>query len=291
MNNPKIWISAFLLAGVFGCSKDNFPKYNVLQDLRVITLVANAPEVALNTSGTSVVQIQPYVSDVNGSGGLSYVAKGCWNFAVENGGDPTCEGNATVQTIASGNLSAPSAASAYTGAADAFNVTIPAANAAVLVRSSAAQFNGIPYLVTYELKASDGRSVKAFKRILVSTNSVKNSNPQVGDILKVSGGAYTAFELGHSVDLTFSLGTASTEGAESYSWQTDQGQLRVYTEDLTATWFVTDGTMKYFRTTWGSPINTYQNPDAAPAGNRKAYLILVLRDNRGGVSVKVNALN
>ena len=151
-------------------------------------------------------------------------------------------------------------------------------------RSAADQYNGVNYLVTYKLSAGS-EVVQSFRRILVSeaTKTTKNNNPQTTAIL-ANGVALTTLPAG-AVGLSMSYTAGSLE---TYDSKKSDLSLVNSTESLATTWFRTDGELEFYRTV-NSDTTTFTPPATAPSG-RQALIVGVTRDDRGGVTVLVEAL-
>ncbi len=261
---------------LLSCDKNELPKFNELNSVRVIALTTPTPEV----SPTDSVTITPVISDVNSTTALTDTAQACVDLGVAYGVTPTCEGNPTKVIIHTNRtLTQPGLGSNWTGNADSFNFTVP--NAVVLFtnRSTAEQFNGINYLVEYILKNSSGAEVRSFRRIVVSSKTPKNTNPVMTDIFS-NGVVMSSLPLGLKVNLSSDLNSSS---AENYQIQDLNNIITTANELLSVTWMITDGKTKFFRSDVGQ-TNEYTGPDAAPVG-RSSYVFAVARDNRGGVTV------
>ncbi|MGZ5278856.1 MAG: hypothetical protein ACXWC9_02875 [Pseudobdellovibrionaceae bacterium] len=266
-------VAAFVLNG---CMADNLPKYNRLESLRILALVATAPEV--DAGGTTT--ITPILSDIVETTSLTYEAIGCISLTSV---DTSCSGNPTALAIQAGTLNSGdmTPARSFTGTATAFTVLIPAAGVIFDQRSAQDQFNGISYLVTYSVRNSRGDSIQSFRRIVVSTKPLaeKNQNPVLNDVLANGAALTTTLPASQKLSMTPSFGAITTE---SYRVLTDSGSYRTDTEEVVTTWFSTDGELKYYRSV-ASEENTFTAPDALPAG-RDAFLIAVTRDGRGGIA-------
>lgn len=268
-------VSILLLGS--GCGDDDLPAFSALDRLRVIALVASAPEA---NPGTAGITITPWVSDARGGGrALTYTAEGCLDPGVSFGSDPSCVGNPTKTSLGSGavtGLSAPH----YTSAVDTITLILPSDAIAFAGRSANEKYNGVAYLVTYEVRAADGTTHKAFKRILISETSktAKNQNPTLSDIL-ADGTSLTAVPAG-VVQISAQIASWS---AETYSELGSTGPV-AKSEDLITTWFITGGDLLYDRT---EPL---QSTRWTPPASAPALVIGVLRDERGGSSVVAKSL-
>jgi hypothetical protein len=261
---------------LLSCSKNELPKFNEINSLRVIALTTPAPEVNASDS----VTITPVISDINSTTALTDSVFTCVDLGVAYGVTPTCDGNPTKIVVHTNRtLTLPGLGDNWTGSADTFNVTVPAALIIFYGRSAQEQFNGVNYLVEYILSNSTGEVLKSFRRLVVSTKTPKNLNPVVTDILS-DGVSMTALPIGVKSNLTSDLTTAS---AETYQVQDFNGLQTSVAELLSITWMITDGETKYFRSDVGAS-NVYTGPPSAPVG-RSSYVFAIARDNRGGVSV------
>lgn len=269
-----------------GCADKTLPLSSRLDRLRVLALVANQPEVAPGAT----VTITPHISDVYGVGrALTFTAEACIDPGVGLGAEPSCAGNPTRVPLAADQAVTAITGPNYTGAADTFTTTVPADAVIFAGRSAKEQFNGVAWLITYELKAAAGASgpsssVKAFKRLVVSgaAKTAKNQNPVINDIF-ASGSSLTALP-GAAVNLTADLGAGSQE-----SYEADTGTARTTrTESITTSWYISDGDLKFERTQ-ASGATEWTPPGGAP-GARNVLVIAVTRDDRGGVAVRQKAL-
>lgn len=279
INKPIfVYMISFFLAS---CSKDELPKYTELRELRILGLVANPPEVAAGGSTT----ITPIISDITETTSLSYEAVGCLDPGVGIGAEPTCESSSSAVAIQNGTLNSGdmTAAKGFTGSATSFPVTVPATNIIFLQQSAQRQHNGISYLVTYKVTNSSGVVVKSFKRIIVSTSSTKNNNPNLVSISGNGSAFTTTLPASQSLALSLNLGSPA---AETYNFQKADGSIESRNEELMTTWFITDGTTRYFRTT-GTETNIWDAPAGLTSG-RDSFIITLTRDNRGGLSYVKN---
>ncbi len=278
---PGLVFLLSLFLGVFsGCGENKLPKYIELRDLRVLGLIAEPPEV----DAGGVTTITPVLSDIGETTSLTYEAIGCLDPGVSVGAEASCVGAPSAVSLSSGILNSGNMTQTrgFTGTATSFSVTVPASSVIFALRRGQDQFNGISYLVTYQVTNTAGLTVKSFKRLVVSTreSSAKNKNPITSDILG-DGLAFTSvLPLGQPISIAPSFGLV---GAESYVVQLADGTQSSRTEELLTTWFITDGELKVFRTT-GADSNILTTPGAQPIA-RDAFLLALTRDGRGGLSV------
>jgi hypothetical protein len=259
------------------CTKDNLPKFNKLEGLRILAFQTDTPEV---NPGTSVT-IKPIISDINATS-LTYSASHCIDPGLSYGASATCENNPSKQVIASNvALTAPGVGESWTGLADSFTFNVPIEAIMFSSRTPTETYNGVSYLIEYTLVNNLGESVKSVKRIIVSETSKtpKNLNPATSQVF-AGGVAMVSLSLSSKLSLSTDLSLTS---AENYNLKNLKGELVNQVENLTTTWFVTDGETKFYRSN-GVSTNEFTAPDQAPA-NRSFYLLAISRDDRGGVSL------
>lgn len=264
---------------MFSCSKDELPLFNQMNSLRIIALTTPTPEV----SPGATVTLTPIISDVNSAAGLSDSVRVCLDSGISYGATPDCENNSSTVVIHTDRvINQPGAGESWTGEVENFNVNIPVDALIFLGRTDIEKTNGVNYIVEYTLK-NQTETVKSFRRIKVSDAAlkpVKNSNPVVTDILS-DGVSLTTLPLAATISLTTNLSTSSSE---SYSFIQTDGSSVASTEKLSVTWMITDGESKYFRTDVGQ-TNTYTTPTTRPSSGRSIYILAIVRDDRGGVTM------
>lgn len=258
------------------CADNTLPKPSQLESIRVLALTTPVAEFSL---GDTVV-VTPWISDLSAtaSSTFSYRWRACWDPGVGFGAQATCS-SANWTTVAVSGLDY--ATKAWTGDVNTFSVNIPSSAAEFSLQSSNAQFNGIAYVVEFELIRNDGASAKAFRRLLVSTNPTKNANPSAPDALLNGASLSGALPL-TEVSLT---GSVNTSSVQTYSYYADSGELKSRNETLILSWYTSDGSF----TPGVSDINgtvKFKGPAAAPTG-RTAAIVLIVRDDRGGIAAVV----
>jgi hypothetical protein len=274
-----------LLAPLLGsCSNDTMPKYVVLGGLRILAIRADLGSQFNGTAefspGDSVV-VTPYVSYYGVTNAVSYLATGCIDPGVNYGATPSCTDVPGATSLGAGAITLTGGVS-NTGQGNSFNVAIPATM--LVGRSSTDQYNGINYLVVYTLTAVDGSKVSSFKRLPVSIASkAKNQNPVLSN-LTANGTALTSMPAGDAnVGANY-----SPASRETFSQMRSDGSLTSSVEDLTTTYFITDGSLKFFRTI-NEQTSVYTPPSPVPT-DHSPLIVGVVRDPRGGVAVKTQAL-
>lgn len=269
-------LTASLLALFFSSCGDNFRDREDLDVLRVLALKADLPETYVTTG----VTITPLISDVdNGGRQLYYTVESCYDLGVNLGGTPTCKGNSTriIHTLNQPfSLSPPN----YTGEAPSFTVEMPSALIFYGV-SSDQQFNGVAYLIIYEVtNENDNRSVQAFRRIILSTKTTLNQNPGTPTISIESESDTVAPRTASTLTAEIS-GT----GAESYFFRNSFGETETKNEELLTSWYISHGGLRRIRSFDGEE-NTYY-PDSSPTASGNITFVAVTRDGRGGSSHSV----
>lgn len=271
--NIKKYLLLLVLVFVNSCSNKNLPEYTKLESLRILGIISSQPEV--NAGAT--ITLTPLISDIEETTSLSYVAEACIPLTTA---DTQCSNNPTKISLSNGTLNSGDmvAGRLFTGAGSSFTANIPASGIIFNARTSQDQFNGVPYLISYRLTNSRGDSVSSYRRILVSTRTTLHQNPQLSDILR-GGQAFTTNLPNSEIEITPSWGAIT---GENYQIMTSSGGYETQTEELTITWFITDGDLKYQRTIYNDS-NTFTGPSTSPT-NRDALILGVARDGRGGIS-------
>lgn len=282
--STKITFKSVLLLSLsstlFSCQKNNLPKYNELQNLRVLALVADKPEVDAGTQ----VTITPIVSDLLETTQLQFTAVACIDPGLALGADPSCDKAVTKDIINLTTITTLTTAKAFTGAANSFSFTVPDSTQMLTPFPTYQRYNGVSYIIQYDLSNTRGDKVRAIKRILVTDTSKtpKNNNPIINNVLFNDSAVTTTMPLAQSVTTTLSIDSNSKE---TYQRMTSSGEFQSLTEELVTTWFITDGTMKYMRTIDSTP-NTFDTPGIDPT-THPYFIIAITRDGRGGVGYRI----
>lgn len=282
MKSLNLFLAAALTIAT-SCSDSKLPKYVELTELRVLSLIADKPEV--NPGET--VAITPIISDVNETTSLSYEAYGCIDLGVALGAEPSCANNTTKVTLKQDTITASfnsDMSQNFTGTGPRFNAVIPADTIIFNQRSETDKYNGVGYLIEYKISNTRGQTVSTIKRILVSnkTSGEKNLNPVI-DQLQSNGVALGNNDFPLNAKVTLSM-LFNTNSFQVYTLKKYDGSAENKSEALTTTWFITDGSLKYFRSS-NQDTNEYEAPSALPT-TRKSFLISISRDSRGGATYK-----
>ncbi len=282
MKSLNLFLAAALITAT-SCNDSKLPKYVELTELRVLSLIADKPEV--NPGET--VSITPIISDINETTSLSYEAYGCIDPGVALGAEPSCANNTTRITLGQATFTSTfntDMSQNFTGIAPIFSAVIPSDTIIFNQRSETDKYNGVGYLIEYKISNTRGQTVTTIKRILVSnkTSGEKNLNPVV-DQLQSNGVALGNNDFPLNAKVTLSM-LFNTNSFQVYTLKKYDGSAETKSEELTTTWFITDGSLKYFRSS-NQDTNEYEAPSAVPT-TRKSFLISISRDSRGGATYK-----
>ena len=265
---------------LLGCGDDTFKKYAALDSFRVIAIVADTPEVADNGA---TVNLTPVVSDVSEGRTIDVEIVACKDPGIDLGQEVTCEGSDSKQVITynlgnSVDINAALGAQGNTGAIPDVDVTLP--NGILTDINAIDQFNGINYLVLFTFKdnANGNTLIRAIKRIEVSTNPTKNSNPVLaGNSIKFSGNAPSIGTT--QTDLSIDV----TSGAETFNYLDLTDGQKQAAETTYISWFVSSGKISPNQV-YTDEIAVLKPEESAPA---ELVVVAVLRDGRGGVDFQV----
>jgi hypothetical protein len=254
-----------------GCGNDDLPQVETLSGFRVLAIIANNPEVAAGGSAN----LQLLVSDVDGGGRtISGSYRGCPDPGIALGAAPTCEGvvGATSSTAISIDFSALGAS--YTGLnAQAFTITTPAN---ILDNASTIQqTNGKGYVVFFNFNVN-GRTVRAFKRLIVSNRTTKNSNP-ANPTIRLNGGALSSLPV-----VGDSLTIDDLTDEESFQSFFSNGTLTSVTESYELAWYTSKAKLSAGKVAEADPVKFETAPEAGPFVS-----VVVVRDERGGIGFQV----
>jgi len=272
MKTKKIFLVIFSIC-LLGCSED-LPDYNKLEDLRIVALKVDLPEVNPGTE----VSVNALVSDIGGDGRtLSYSLISCTDPGVAYGAEPNCDNASDKIEVAEGTITNLTEENSFTLDQDPVAVAVP--SSVLDLYSDIESYNGVAYLIVYTLTAENGDSVKGFKRVVITseTKTAKNSNPTIIEIVDENGNELSELPQ-EETDYKISV---SSNSSENYTEYILADSLTSLEEVITTTWFVSDGAMKYYRTI-NENYNSLTPPTVLPT-DRPAVIVVVSRDGRGGV--------
>ncbi len=286
MKAARLILAVILAAAAAQCGRNDMPKYQALGDLRILGIIVSAPEA--NPGDT--VTFTPVLSDLNGQGRtINYAVLACIDPGVGNGADPVCT-NPDSASIQTGTVAIPAGASlTYTGPVAPFSLTMPDASTIFAGRSAMDQYNGVIYLVQYNISVSNGPAIDSYLRVFVSTPSKtqKNQNPVIVSVDLDGSPVPATIPMPTSASNFRAVSPASS--SETYQVMQFDGSFLTRTEEMLNTWFVSDGTFDFSRTT-GSADDLWTPPDPKPSG-RGTVILVVTRDGRGGSAFQKIEMN
>ncbi|MCK9419748.1 MAG: hypothetical protein M0R70_10250 [Nitrospirae bacterium] len=147
-------------------------------------------------------------------------------------------------------------------------------------RSIVDQYNGVIYLVQYNISVPNGPAINSFLRVFVSTTAKpqKNQNPSIASV-DLNGSPVPDTIPMPTSDANFRVVSAESS-SEAYQDMQRDGSFVTRTEEMLNTWFVSDGEFDYSRTI-GSTENLWAPPGSKPA-DRGVVIMVITRDGRGG---------
>ena len=252
------------------CSRPQLPLEERLDNLRILALITEPPE----ADPSAQVEVTPVISDLFGKGRvLTFSAELCRLYDRNYLG--SCTAIAKDQAVT--GLKPPS----FTGKVDPFHVVLPSAEIVFAFQSAQDQYNGVRFQVNYQLKSTDGSTLKAHKKIYVSNKPVaeKNHNPVIQSIDR-EGVALIIFPV-QTGQLTPHFGQVSSE---SYTVMSKEGKLSSLVETLEVSWMASVGELGSFNT-MESQSNSFTRSNMPSGLAQSAVLAAVVRDERGGMGV------
>ncbi|MDA8793809.1 hypothetical protein N9N67_11225 [Bacteriovoracaceae bacterium] len=279
----KIHFSTILsLLFLLSCSEGMQKKYYRLEDLRILAMITDNPEV----NSVQAITVTPIISYPDGgSTTLDISYEGCLDPGITYGEELDCD-KGIADTRVSGtytyNTSNLGTNSNYTGAVTPFSFTLPAINFVLLNSlTTKAAFNGIDYLIYITVidQNNSSQEIEVLKRIkLSSKTSGLNTNPTITGTIQADGVNLTSYP-SSKVELT----VGGLSDPESYELETDVG-LETIEENMQVTWFTNAGSLQYTRSVNNDP-NEYD-----PRSNSGGTIVAIYRDNRGGITYKILSL-
>ena len=282
-----------------GCGAE-FEPYNELSGFRVMAIQADRPWVGEGEP----VEATALVHTTTAGAEVTWRWSWC-PLPVEGEGEVTCaiaEGDFQ-ELVVEATGEAFVAPGYALGDAPTARLTYPVPSGSVTAVCEALQRRELPTLlenpdcdremtVVILLEASaEGETITAFKRVVLTADAATplNANPSLLEVVAVpaSGEPVTLGEEGAAALRSgegYRLRASVPEGAvERYT--EDDGEEAA--EDLTLTWFVTGGETDFARTGFIEGETTLEeageNGWTTPAEPGEARLVVVVRDNRGGV--------
>lgn len=274
------------------CSKNNFPKYSSLDRLRILAITTPTPELQNPTAGITNVTISPYVSDITGTGDITLEIQSCFDPGVNLGAIPNCENGylaSSIQTVtmssATTSVEGIFGSPERTGSPQSGAITVPLQIPPQALESFPPylQYNGVSFIITVKVIANTG-TINSFRRILIS-NKTPNNNPTIDD-LYLNNNSFTQ----RPAAGTYQLNLSSSSNPENYQFLTGDGLYKSLTENYEVTWFVSEGLMEISRGSMSDALE-WILPALNPSLTHKSVLVAVLRDSRGGTTIKIKSLN
>ena len=247
------------------CGGDNFKKIEKLGDFRILAVQADTPEVIPGTT----VNLQLFVSDIKAAGRTingTYIA--CIDPGIAYGAKVGCDHDPTSAAPAAYSINTA------TGFTAPLSVTVP--NNIFYGRSAREQFNGVGYIVIFNFSV-DGQDISTFKRITATSRGSLNSNPSGSNIL-LNGASMASYPIEND------LLQASSSPPEIFNYQTIEGTIESRTEKMQVAWYVSEGELENSKSDVGEAVKFIGTAITSPK-----VVIAVIRDERGGVDVKIHA--
>ena len=250
---------------------DDFKKVEILNEFRVLAVLSDKPEV---TAGLPV-NIQLYVSDVNGGGRLiKGTTIACIDPGIALGARVNCDHDpSAVPGFYSINTSIGDmgAVNLFTGLASAvLLVNVPAG--IFIGRSATEQFNGVGYIVIFNFTV-DGRSVSVFKRIVATNRVSLNKNPSGSAISQNGIAPGPVLNKDDELQVT-------TDAPEVYDFINAEGATETKTETFQVAWFVTQGKFSKPKSNVDEIVEYQGDTPTVPS-----LVVSIVRDDRGGVEI------
>jgi hypothetical protein len=254
------------------CGDDKLKRVETLGEFRVLGITTTTPEVKV---GTSSVEVAPIVSDTTG-GGRSVTMKisGCLDPGVNLGANVNCnhDPNRFETTSSLNTNSLETSFGLFSGIGAKSVVTIP--STIHLNKKSRDQFNGVVYLIIYSFTV-DGKEVKAFRRISVTNRSELNKSPEIENLL-VNNSTFRHPSVGDLLRI-------DSNDPEDYEFENLDGTKESRKEVLDVSWYVSKGKVDVAKTEPDKSVKIKEVPSETSGD----YLVIaILRDDRGGMSVK-----
>jgi hypothetical protein len=270
MNKLFLLIISLLL---YACG-DDFKKVEVLSEFRILSIVANSPEV--DPGPVLDVKLRLFVSDVKGGGRLiKGTTVACIDPGIAFGAKVNCDhdpsavpGTYDIDTTLDPNLGA---AKLFTGlATNELTVRIP--ETIFAGRSTTEQFNGVSYIVIFNFTV-DGKAVSVFKRIVATNRGSLNTNP-TGSAVFLNG---VAIASAPAKDDKLKV-TTSSPG--TYDFINAEGDTETRTEVFQVAWFITQGQFDKPKSDVDETVKYLGDAATIPS-----LVISIVRDDRGGVEI------
>ena len=263
----------FMFFFLCACSAPDFNKFSQLGELRMLGIVADKPEIDGTRSDAVQVTLTPYLSDIDAGGREFTVMVGsCLDPGLSQGASPRCL-QPKLATYPSGNTFDTSVLrdKNYTGAMTAITITIDNPASLIAARDKQQQYNGVNYLVIFNLRAGDAQ-LTAVKAIAISARENLNTNPEIDKIYPACSSLTDHSEM--------AISFTATGKQQDYREMRADGSFNNLTESYFITWFYLHGKVRPSRILLNQP-STY-----IAGSEDQETLVAVVKDRRGGTAVQ-----
>lgn len=270
----------FMFLLLVTCSDNDFKDYNLLEEAKILAIVADTPEIdGTQTSDVSVV-LTPYISDFVGEGQVITVnVISCLDPGIGQGADLECLAPKDEIYPNGGTFDTNLLAStSYTGAMDSITVLIENPSALIAPYSEQQKHNGINYVFIFEFIVGEV-TLSAIKSIAITTRNDLNTNPQIDAILYDDGNGEVP--LTAPPEGSGRLSFRALNAPEIYQEMNVDNSLQEVSETYFMRWFYTSGS--------ANPEQILEDGDSdfSEDNSDPIALVGVLRDGRGGTDVLV----
>ena len=261
-----------IISLLFYSCGDDFKKVEVLSEFRILSIVANTPEV--DPGPVLDVKLRLFVSDVKGGGRLiKGTTVACIDPGIAFGAKVNCDHDpsAVPGTYDIDTRTPDMTSNLFTGlAADELIVRIP--ETIFAGRSTTEQFNGVSYIVIFNFTV-DGKAVSVFKRIVATNRGSLNTNP-TGSAVFLNG---VAIASAPAKDDKLKVTTSSPE---TYNFINAEGDTETRTEVFQVAWFITQGKFDKPKSDVDETVKYLGDAATIPS-----LVISIVRDDRGGAEI------
>ncbi len=271
------------------CANGDIANPGKLGDLKIIGMVSYKTTLngVSDAAPGDTIKVRPYLSWVNGGGAtVTWSMVACRDPGIAFGANATCTGapDRVVVMTQTTPVVIGDSTNAWTDFMPEIPVTIPAdffTNAGFGVTNASTQYNGASYLIFLSVYGPLGDTDSTMSQVVVTTRTGADLavNPSFDNIQQADGTALTTYP-GAKVSLkAVYSGVTPTYPARDGSGNpvtSDNGSL--------INWYFSDGTLSA-NTTDQTVTTTDWTPSSKPS-SRASVIVGILRDSRGGVSVK-----
>jgi hypothetical protein len=261
---------------LLSCGDDNLSKVERLSGFRVLAIEASNSEVS---PGDALPSLSLHLVD-NVARNIPTDVAICLDPGISFGAEPSCEGVPGTQTssltINTGGFTVTGGEVNY--GIIPFSAPINVPGTILDGRSLQEAINGVAVIVHFTFNLGD-KKVEAFKRIVATSRTQKNLNPQfAGPILK-NGTTFTT-NLRKNDELSIGV-----NAPETYTYVAVDGEVINRTETLSLAWYTTSGE---FNRPKARPDQSVKYLKNGVTGSE--LIIVIVRDERGGVKSLVQQI-